>query len=124
MTDSVYGALQARMSYLTARQGVIAENIANANTPGYLARDVTNPTSKGGASTFAMAMTNARHMQTGGATGGFETTTSREYLQHNGNSVRMDQEMLHMNQTQLDYRMLTQLYTKQTELQRIALKGQ
>ena len=33
-------ALTERLKFLSARTGVIAENIANADTPGYIARDM------------------------------------------------------------------------------------
>ena len=32
--------LKGRLGYLSDRQRVIAENVANANTPGYQARDL------------------------------------------------------------------------------------
>ena len=37
---SVFNAAHENMRYLTAKQQVIAENIANASTPGYLAKDI------------------------------------------------------------------------------------
>lgn len=36
----LFAALSKRMSWLTARQTVLAENVANANTPGYVAKDL------------------------------------------------------------------------------------
>ena len=56
MPNTTYEALSNRMNFLVARQSVIAGNIANANTPGYLAKDLKmdKPGSTGGS--FAMAM--------------------------------------------------------------------
>ena len=34
------GMLRERMSWLTARQDTLAQNVANADSPGYLARDL------------------------------------------------------------------------------------
>jgi flagellar basal-body rod protein FlgB len=120
---NVYDALNNRMDFLIARQSTIAGNIANANTPGYLARDLTAP--KGGVqgSGFGMMVSNARHLQanSANANGGGRVEEDREFVQHNGNSVRLDVEMLKMNETQMDYRMMTQLYAKQVSLQRLAL---
>lgn len=123
MDMSLSQALTTRMNYLVARQGVIAGNIANADTPGYLSRDLTfNPHLAAAQNATDMRRTNARHMATGGSGGNTgKLVTSSNFMQHNGNSVRLDQEMLHMNQTQLDYRMMTQLYAKNAQLQQIAI---
>ena len=41
LTDiPLFAMLKNRMGYLSDRQNVIAENIANANTPDFVARDV------------------------------------------------------------------------------------
>ena len=37
----LFSMLKGRMKYLAARQRVIAENVANADTPGFQARDLT-----------------------------------------------------------------------------------
>ena len=36
----LFAMLKSRLGYLSDRQRVIAENVANANTPGYQARDL------------------------------------------------------------------------------------
>ncbi len=121
----VYSALTHRMDYLVARQGVVAGNIANADTPQYRAKDLTfAPQAKAGQGGFGMAVTSARHMAAGGAGGAGatgKTTEETRFMQHNGNSVRLDMEMVKMNQTQLDYRLMAQLYSKQVALQQLAL---
>lgn len=125
MTD-IFNALSHRMDYLVARQSTIASNIANADTPGYLAKDVTFASRNGGGSgSFSMAITNARHIALGGASGGNRAvagvTEDSRFLQHNGNSVRQDMEGIKQAQTALDYRTMTQLYTSNMSLQRIAI---
>lgn len=115
---SISNALTQRMNFLSARQAVVAGNIANANTPGYLARDLQKDAQGSG---FAMAVTNAGHMATSADTGGGKVVEDARFIQHNGNSVRLDQEMLKLNDTQLNYRMMTELYAKQVALQKAAL---
>lgn len=117
---NVYDALTARMNYLTARQGVIAGNIANSDTPGYIDRDLVADSNS---SNFAMMVSSAGHMsapKSADGAGG-KIVEDKRFLQHNGNSVRLDQEMLKMNDTQLNYQMMTQLYAKQVALQKLAL---
>ena len=65
----VFAALKGKMQWHQARQGVLAENIANAATPGYVAKDIA-PMGKGNlkmASTnatsgFAALVTNPKHI--------------------------------------------------------------
>jgi flagellar basal-body rod protein FlgB len=124
--QSLYSALSGRMDYLSARQGVLASNIANADTPGYLSHDLAAPKSTG---SFSKALTQAAtqpgHMQAGSSASGVgQGTTSHYFIQHNGNSVRLDDELNKMNQTKLEYQMMTQLYSKQVALQKMALGRQ
>lgn len=120
---SVSDALTQRMNFLVQRQGVVAGNIANANTPGYLAKDLTDSGGKAPASSFGMAMTNAQHMKSGSNSAAVAGTVTEDarFIQHNGNSVRLDAEMLKMTEVQLNYRMMTQLYAKQVAMQKMAL---
>jgi flagellar basal-body rod protein FlgB len=119
---NVSDALTGRMNFLIERQGVVASNIANANTPKYLAKDIVKSDSAASGG-FAMAVTNAQHMaiasSNGPATG--KLTEDTRFIQHNGNSVRLDDEMIKMNDIQLNYRMMTELYAKQVGMQKMAL---
>lgn len=117
-TNSVSDALTQRMNFLVQRQGVVAGNIANANTPGYLSKDLVDASTGGN---FAMAMTNAQHMASSGASLTGKMTEDTRFIQHNGNSVRLDEEMLKMTDVQLNYRMMTELYAKQVSMQKMAL---
>ena len=119
---SLSNALTSRMNYLAARHAVIAGNIANADTPGYAARDLVANKASGAGGTFSMMITQAGHMQSQkpAATDGTVVEDTR-FLQQNGNSVRLDQEMLKQQQTSLDYRLMTQLYSKNAQLQQLAL---
>lgn len=127
--QSISGALGARMNYLIARQGLIAGNIANADTPEYLPKDLVAPAKKDATtSAFGLMVSNGMHMAGGGAAKIKKMGTiveDQRFVQHNGNGVRIDQEMLKMNDVQLNYRLMTELYGKQANLQKIALgRGQ
>lgn len=115
-------ALTGRMNFLTQRQGVVASNIANANTPGYISRDLISKGKGANAGSFGMAVTNAQHMMgdPGKQMAGVMTEDTR-FIQHNGNSVRLDEEMLKMTDIQLNYRMMTEVYTKHAGMQKMAL---
>ncbi len=122
-TASLKDALSHRMNYLIARQGVVAGNIANADTPGYLAKDLEFKTlleAQNGS--LNMKVTNSAHMgsQNDPSMVG-KLNESTRFIQHNGNSVRLDNEMLKMQEAQLGYRLATQLYAKQAAMQKIAM---
>lgn len=118
-------ALTQRMTFLAARESVVAGNIANANTPNYLSRDLVKNGSDAGGGSFGMMVTNAQHMQGAVANrNGGEVVTDDTYLQHNGNSVRLDAEMLKLSDVQLSYRMMTELYSKQVAMQKLAMGRQ
>lgn len=117
---TVYDALTNRMDYLTARQGILAGNIANVNTPGYISKDL-QAVKPGQGGSFAMMVTDAHHLKSGGTSGNGKMVEDKQFIQHNGNSVRLDEEMLKMGQTKMDYQLMTQLYTKQMQMQKLAL---
>lgn len=123
---NVSDALNNRMNFLIARQAVIAGNIANADTPGYAAQDVEMKTNAVPTTPFAMAVTRASHLSASdGSFAGSTRSESYRFVQHNGNAVRLDEEMIRQNETNLNYRLMTQLYSKQAQLQKMALgRGQ
>lgn len=116
-------SLTNRMNYLMSRQATIAGNIANADTPGYLTRDLTFSSAL--QNQQKLATTSGAHLQPKGAVGNFKATTSTQNMRLDGNSVKLDEEMIKLNEVQLSYREVTQLYSKMGQLQRLALgRGQ
>lgn len=120
---SLSAALTARLNYLTDRQAVIAGNIANADTPNYLPRELSfKPYVEAARAGMTMRTTHGRHVAAGqGGGAASKTFTSAQYIEHNGNAVRLDEQLVKMNQTQLDYRLVTQLYSKQAAMQKLAI---
>ncbi|MGE0099264.1 MAG: flagellar basal body rod protein FlgB [Hydrogenophaga sp.] len=80
------------------RQQVIASNIANADTPGYVARDFdfaqALKNASGALGGSAMAATDTRHMRLGGGQGGQPELayTLQTQPSQDGNSVDLDRE--------------------------------
>ena len=70
--------IKGRLGWLDDRQRVIAQNVANSDTPGYVARDLKTPTDfaeamrTGGG--LRMTATNARHISPPGQAARFEAT--------------------------------------------------
>lgn len=123
-------ALRAKMQWHQERQRVLAENIANSDTPNFRPRDLVEPTfdknglPPPGASmgTLPMARTSASHMAAiGGApsfpqnrNGGFETRPA-------GNAVNLEDQMLKVSQNQMDYAAATSLYSRSLNLLKTAI---
>lgn len=125
--------LRTRMLWLTARQTVLAENIANANTPGFRAQDLREPDfaalvrGQSGPASVQMVATAPSHF---GATSaarsaeglGFSTIDrSDSESSPNGNSVVLEEQMMRLSETQMDYSIVTGLYKKTLGLFRMAL---
>jgi flagellar basal-body rod protein FlgB len=121
-------AIKSRMQYHQSRQKMLAENVANADSPGYRPRDlkpfdimmaaqsgnITGSTSP--------ARTNAGHLGGGGSSGSIGSRRSTVFeATPSGNAVNLEDEMMRMAQNNSDYQMATTLYSKSLSYLRIAL---
>jgi flagellar basal-body rod protein FlgB len=115
----LFAVLKSRMRWLEERQKVLAENVANADTPHYRTRDLKqldfnaelNATVK---AQVQLAATAPGHIAAPagettanpqGPRGGFETKPS-------GNAVVLEEEMMKVAQTQMDHQTAISLYTR------------
>lgn len=129
-------ALKTRMRWHQARQRVIAENVANADSPGYRAKDLAEPTlppaamaAASGASSgqvrapaVALAVTSSGHMAGSGGTGGFKTAGKGDFeVRPSGNAVDLEEQMTKSAENQLDYQTAASLYQQSLGLLRVAL---
>ncbi len=128
-------ALKGRMQWLTGNQKVLAENIANADTPGYRPKRLESPdfsslveslaAARSSGPTVALKTTNPAHFGPGGATDGSARVRPASITQSapDGNAVDLEGELLKMAQNQMDYGLMVDLYRKQVSLLRTALRG-
>jgi flagellar basal-body rod protein FlgB len=128
----LFAMLRGRLSYLSDRQKVIAENVANSDTPGYAPHDLKpfsfqaqmQAQAQGSAGT--MAVTQAGHMlpphgKTPSAAQPVTTKDSETTL--DGNSVVLEEEMLKMGQARMDYDAAIGFYQKSLNLIRLAARA-
>ena len=122
------GMLRERMSWLNARQGVLSQNVANADTPGYAARDVKpidfSDILKGTAQTGpGLAITDPRHIAINAdTTSSFENTDSPDTeASPTGNTVSLEQEMIKVSDTQAQFQAATNLYAKAMTMMKTAI---
>lgn len=123
MKPSLMNAMNDRMDYLVRRQGVVTENIANAETPNYLSRDIDFKAAVNKA-TLQMQNTHGQHIGGGGDRYKAAMTESKEHMRYDGNSVKMDEEMYKLNEIQMQHRMMTNLLTKHMSFQRAVVNRQ
>src|SRR4029079_14201876 len=116
----LFSILTNRMSWLSSRQSVLAENVANAATPGYVVRDLK---SRDFASMLGnhvpvptLATTNVRDIAVRSATEGSGPYAEQDALGDGGtptgNVVSLEQEMIKLSDTQIQYQTATNIYQK------------
>ncbi len=97
MSDLAIGAIQDSLNGLAARERIIAQNLANADTPGYIAGRVDFESSlrsaiaTGDSSQFAIS-----------------TASSTDPANLNGNNVSVDEESVSLTDTALHYQLMTE----------------
>ena len=117
----VLGFLKDKLAWHQARQRVLAENVANADTPGYRARDIAEPVMRGGGGgALALAATDPGHFGAGGGAG-FDRAVSETFeTKPAGNSVVLEEEVLKVGQNAMDHQMVADLYGRSLGLLRKA----
>jgi flagellar basal-body rod protein FlgB len=120
--------LRERMTWLNQRQDLLSQNVANADTPRYVARDLKpldfdqmlgGPASPGA----AMMTTNARHISMSQSRSGkFEDhETPDQEFNPNGNAVSLEVEMIKVSETQAQYQAAANLYGKAMTMMKTAI---
>ena len=126
-------ALTEKMRWHQTRQTLLAENVANAETPGYRGRDlkafsIEDRMPAMSTATMATATTQPAHISvtgTGTGTGSFATRELNNFeLTPEGNGITLEDEMMKVAGNQVDYQTITALYTRSLKLIRTALGKQ
>lgn len=144
---TLMSAMLKKMDWLEERQKVIAQNIANADTPGYKPLEVKEIDFKellgssasrlslgvsgaeaGTPAAQGLAMTSPVHIDTDGTTGGGgkNLPSSKQKQVYEvapaGNSVIMEEQLLKMNANYTDHAFVSNLYQRNINLIKAALK--
>ncbi len=127
-TSPLFALISERLRWLGARHTVLAQNVANADTPGYRPSDlipfVRTLREPPRPSPPTLARTSARHLAGSApalspdprsrAVGSYETAPS-------GNAVVLEEEVQKLAQNQLEHRLATQLYARHLAMLKTAL---
>ena len=131
LTDiPILSMLRTRLQWSQERQRVLAENVANADTPNFRARDLAPPkfeapvhAAPATVSRVSLLRTETGHIagaMTGGS--GFQSQSAGNYeVSPTGNAVNLEDEMMKVAANQMDYQAVTALYARSLGLFKTAL---
>lgn len=124
----IFAMLKTRMHWHQERQRVLAENVANADTPNFRPHDLAPPdmaraSQASAAAPVVLARTDSAHLQmSGGASSQFQPDRKSPYeVRPAGNAVNLEDEMLKVAGNQMDYQAATALYGRSLGLLKTAL---
>ncbi|MHB1102737.1 MAG: flagellar basal body rod protein FlgB [Devosia sp.] len=124
----LFTALTEKMKWHQARQGLLAENVANAETPGFRGHDLKvfdfeEHMRNLSTTRIETAVTNPVHFSTMGTDAdGFGPRQLNSFeITPEGNGVTLEDEMMKVAANQIDYQTVTSLYTKSLQLIKTAL---
>lgn len=125
----IVAMLRNRMQWQQTRQKVLAENVANADTPGFRARELKAPrfqldgsVAAAGLPGIGLERTSGVHLAgTGQAALSEERTGTRFEMMPSGNAVSLEDEMLKAADNQSDYQLASLLYRKSLQTLRTAV---
>ena len=130
----LFQLMSARLTWLSERQVVLNENLANADTPGYRPEDLRPEdfarlaqALPGAGGRLPMTRTDPAHLGAGARVRiGLESRPAESVYETtpNGNAVILEEQMAKASQTALDYQLTTNLYRKYLGMMRLALGTQ
>jgi flagellar basal-body rod protein FlgB len=124
--------LKTRMTWLNQRQDTLTQNVANADTPGYVAHDLKaldfsetlRHSAEPARAAGQLATTDPHHIaiKSSFATDDFQDVEVHDTESSpNGNSVSLEQEMIKVSDTQAQFQAATNLYAKAMSMMRTAI---
>ena len=125
----LFSMLRTRMQWHQERQRVLSENVANADTPGFRARDLAplklDRVAPQAAPGVTLVRTDASHQTGSGPSAGgssFESKRdSAQEIRPTGNAVSLEEEMIKVAANQMDYQAAAALYSRSLGLIKTAL---
>ena len=123
----LFKLMSRKMGWLTQRQEVLAQNIANADTPQFKGSDLKPFSFRDALSDsrrLTPASTSASHLTGTVPAGGMdkEQRVRNPYeTSPDGNNVVLEEQMIKMSHNGLDYQTMTNLYKKQVGLLKMAI---
>ncbi|MFZ2066589.1 MAG: flagellar basal body rod protein FlgB [Xanthobacteraceae bacterium] len=122
----IFSMLRSRMEWHQERQRVLAENVANADTPNYRPLDLAPPNFQQALATpsVTLARDNPNHIAADGGNDGFTAQNEPHYeVRPGGNAVNHEDEMMRVASNQMDFDAVANLYSRSLALIKLAAGG-
>lgn len=124
----VFTALTDKMRWHQARQGLLAENVANADNPGFKGRDLKQYNFQERFSLVQAPVVNTattQPMHLSASIGGGSSFTDDKMVNFEitprGNGITLEDEMMKVTTNMMDYQAATSLYQKSVRILKTAL---
>jgi flagellar basal-body rod protein FlgB len=121
----IFSMLRTRMQWHQERQRLLAENVANADTPKFKPRDLAPPDlDRLKPAAVALAQTSSTHIANSAAGGPVQFQLDRRgqfETRPAGNGVSLEDEMIKVASNQMDFQAATALYARGLGLIKTAL---
>jgi flagellar basal-body rod protein FlgB len=123
----LFDLISARTSWLGQRQAVLGQNVAHADTPGYLPRDLEPIAFEGllagAAARLQPVRTAVAHLAAAGPAGGAypDRVDADVQVKPSGNGVDLPDQLRKMSSTELDHQLTTSLYRRYVGMLRTAI---
>ncbi|WEJ59986.1 flagellar basal-body rod protein FlgB [Devosia sp. FJ2-5-3] len=124
----VFAALTDKMRWHQARQGLLAENVANADNPGFRGRDLkqynfSDRVDQVKPPSVATFVTQPRHFSTslGGNSNFADQKMVNFEVTPGGNGITLEDEMMKVTTNLMDYQAATNIYQKSVRILRTAM---
>ena len=123
----LFSALADKMRWHQTRQTLLAENVANAETPGYRGSDLAAfepaaTSNRLSLATVATTTTASGHFSVASQGSPFEVRGLNSFeVTPEGNGVTLEDEMMKVTANQLDYQTATALYSRSIKILKTAL---
>jgi flagellar basal-body rod protein FlgB len=123
---SIFSMLRTKMHWHQERERVLAENVANADTPRFKPSDLAAPSFDARTSavaSLAMMRTDPAHLAGSDlAASPFRIEPGHEFeVVPSGNGVNLEDEMMKVASNQMEYQAATALYTRSLGLIKTAI---
>lgn len=126
----ILSLLGQRMEWLGQRQKVLAQNIANADTPDFvphdlMAQDFRRMVERQYLPSLKPEATQSGHIQSSSLRADARGVEQKDRYETApaGNAVILEEQLIKVAQTQNDYNAITNLYKKQVGMLKMALRG-
>ncbi len=118
LTNNLYAASR----YLSARQKILSQNIANSDTPRYVARDLQKADLSGG-NEFSLFVANGKSYSTGAAnlTAHAKEDKTAYEITPDGNRISLEQQFVKVSETQEKFALINGLMRKWKSIKSTAL---